>query len=77
MKTRLLASVALLLLALSATAQTTYSVIKVSAALTGAAQGTDFVTLVPTTFTTKILINIALDKEITTPVPKSPKPSAL
>ena len=71
MKTRLLASVALLLLALSATAQTTYSVIKVSAALTGAAQGTDFVTLVPTTFTTKILINIALDKEITTPVPKN------
>ena len=68
MKTRLIASVALIILTLSASAQITYSVIKVQAALPGAVQGTDFSTLVPTSFTTKVLINIALDKDITTPV---------
>jgi len=71
MKTPVFACIALLICARSVSAATTFSVIKVQATLPAAVQGTDFATLVPVSFTTKVLINIALDQDITTPVPNN------
>jgi hypothetical protein len=71
MKTFILAATAILATALSSVAQTTFSVIKLSAAIPCSAQAPDFSSLINTTLTTKILINIALDRDITTPVPNN------
>jgi len=53
-----------------AQAQTTYSVIKVTASLPCAAQSANGINLVKVTLTTKDIINIALDQPVTTVVPK-------
>jgi hypothetical protein len=71
MKLPILAVVFAVAVSLSASAQTTFSVIKVSAALPCTTQSANGVNLVKVTLRTKDVINIALDKDVTTKVPKN------